>query len=160
MLSHLDTTDTEFNQRTQHLTTSDLIGSTAHSNLDQKTVVVGLKDINVEIASTSCSSSMQTYSDLSARETRACIETDTIATSTTVDFNLTRVGLEALGGILSRNTALNREATLSDRFLSETKLGQGCTSSDLNLGGDDVDASDFLWQRMSRLLICEDATIE
>ena len=93
-----------------------------------------------------------TYGDLSTSETGARVETHAISTSAAVYLNLTGVGLEVLRRILSCNTALDREPPLSYRFLSETELGQRCTRGDLNLSGDDIDASNFLWQEVSKAL--------
>jgi len=50
-----------------------------------------------------------------------------------------------LGRILSGDTALDSETTLGNGFLGKTKLRKSGTSSDLNLGSNDIDAGDFLW---------------
>ncbi len=85
-----------------------------------------------------------TYSDLRASKARAGVETDAIATSTTVDLDFTSVRLEVLRRVLSRHTALNRPPALRDSLLSETELRQSCARSYLDLCSDDVDTSDFL----------------
>ena len=82
--------------------------------------------------------------DLRASETRGSIETNTITTCTAVHLNLSGVRLEALGRILSGDTALNGESALGDIVLGETELGKGSSSGDLDLSGDNVDASDLL----------------
>ena len=90
-----------------------------------------------------------THSDLSTSEARAGIETDTVTTSTTVNLDLTSVGLEGLRRVLGGHTALNCKAALRDSLLSEAKLRQGCTRSNLNLSGDDVDTRDLLYQNVN-----------
>ena len=85
-----------------------------------------------------------TYSDLSTSEARASIETDTITTSTTVNLDLSGIGLEALSSIFGGDTTLDSETTLGDCLLREAKLGKRGTGCDLDLGGDDVDAGDLL----------------
>lgn len=87
---------------------------------------------------------IRAYCDLSTRETRASIQSNTIATSTAVNLNLSSIGLEVLSGIFSGNTALNSESALGDGFLSKTKLREGSASCDLNLRSNDIDTSDFL----------------
>lgn len=47
--------------------------------------------------------------------------------------------------VLRSDTALDGEASLRDGFLGETELREGGTSSNLDLGGDDVDTSDLLY---------------
>jgi hypothetical protein len=55
--------------------------------------------------------------------------------------------LEALGSILSGYTTLDCEATLRNSILGQTKLREGSSSGDLNLGSNDIDASYFLCQK-------------
>lgn len=85
-----------------------------------------------------------THSDLSASETRTSVETDTVAASAAVDFDLAGIRLEALSGVFGGDTALNGETTLGDSFLRKTELGEGSTGGDLDLSGNDVDASNLL----------------
>jgi hypothetical protein len=42
MVTYLDTSDSEFDERSQHLSSSDLVRGTTHGTLDQKTVIMGL----------------------------------------------------------------------------------------------------------------------
>ena len=123
-LTHLDTTNTELDERTQHLPTRHFVRRAADRALDKQTVVV--------------------RRDLRASEAGARIETDTITARTAVDLNLSRVRLEVLRRILGGDTALNGEAALGDGVLGQTELREGRASSDLNLRGDDVDASNLL----------------
>ena len=77
-------------------------------------------------------------------KTGAGIETHTVATGTAVDFDLTRVRLEVLRRVLGSDTTLNSEATFGDSLLSQAKLGERSTSRNLDLSGNNIDASDFL----------------
>lgn len=81
--------------------------------------------------------------DDSSSETVSTIETDTVTTRRAVDFDLSCVWLETLGRVFGGNTALDSETTSGDAVLGKAKLCEGCTSSDLDLGCDDVDAGDF-----------------
>jgi hypothetical protein len=83
-------------------------------------------------------------SDLSARKARARIETNTVSTRASVDLNFSSIGLEVVSSIFGGDTALDGKAALGDGLLGETELGKGCASSDLDLGRDDVEASDLL----------------
>ena len=122
--THLDTTNTELDERTQHLPTRHFVRRAADRALDEQTVVV--------------------RRDLRASEAGARIETDTITARAAVDLNLARVRLEVLRRVLSGDTALDGEAALGDGVLGQTELREGRASSDLNLRGDDVDASNLL----------------
>ena len=97
---------------------------------------------------------------MSASETGACIETNTVTTRAAVHFNLSSVGLEAGSGVFGRDTALNGKATLGDGLLSETELGERCTSSDLNLCRNNVDARDLLWSAMSSTIASQSVILE
>jgi hypothetical protein len=120
----LDTTDAELNQSSQHLAPGDFVGGTVASALDQHGVVIWGND--------------------SASETIATIETDTVTTSRAVDLNLASIWAELLCRILSGDTALNGETASGDAILGETKLWQGGASSNLDLGGNDINAGDLL----------------
>lgn len=72
------------------------------------------------------------------------VKTDTVTTRRAVDLDLSSVGLEALGGILGGDSALDSETTSGNAVLGETKLAQSSTSGNLDLSSDDVDASDLL----------------
>jgi hypothetical protein len=120
----LDTTDTELDECTQHLATGYFVGRAADGDLDEKRVVVG--------------------SDLGTGKARAGIETDTITTSAAVNLDLACVRLKALGRVLGGDTALDGKATFGDCLLCQAKLRKSGAGSDLNLGSDDIEASDFL----------------
>lgn len=85
-----------------------------------------------------------THRDLCTCKARGRIETNTISTSTAVHLDFASIGLESSSCILRSNTALYRESTTSDGFLSQTKLRQGSTGSNLDLGRNDVDTSNLL----------------
>ena len=131
-LTHLDTTNTELDERTQHLPTRHFVRRAADRALDKQTVVV--------------------RRDLRTREARARVKADTVATSTAVDLDLARVRLEVLRRVLGGNAALDSETTLGDGVLGQTELREGRASSDLDLRGDDVDASDLLCEEISSMM--------
>ena len=120
----LDTADTELHERAEHLAAGNLVCGATDRALDEERVVV--------------------RRDLRASETGAGIETHAVTASAAVDLNLSGVGLEALSGIFSGDTALDGESALGDVVLGETELGKSSTSGDLDLSGDNVDASDLL----------------
>ena len=72
------------------------------------------------------------------------IKSDTVATSGTVDLDLTSVGSKRLRGVLSGNAALERETASRNVVLGQTELLEGSTSSNLDLGRHNIDTSDFL----------------
>jgi hypothetical protein len=119
-----DTSNTELDQRSENLSTSNLVSRTMASTLGKHGIVVG--------------------SDDSTSETVTSIQTDTITTGRSVDLDLTSIGLEALGRVLSCDTALDGKATSGDAVLRKTKLVQSGTSSDLDLSSNDVDSGDLL----------------
>ena len=90
--------------------------------------------------------------DLGTGEARAGVETDAVTACAAVDLDFACVGLEVGGGVFSGDTALNGEAALGDGVLGQTELREGRASSDLDLRGDDVDASNFLCERVSYML--------
>jgi hypothetical protein len=49
-----------------------------------------------------------------------------------------------MSSIFSRDSTLNGETSSVDMFLGKTELFKGDTSSNLDLGSDDIDTSDFL----------------
>ena len=71
------------------------------------------------------------------------VKTDTVATSRSIDLDLSRVRREAFGWVLGGNTALNSKAARGDLILRQAKLLQRRTSSNLNLSSNNVDARDF-----------------
>lgn len=120
----LDTANTELNEGTEDLSAGDFVGGAVACALDQHGVVEG--------------------SDDSTGETVTTIETNTVTTSRAVDLNLAGIGLEGLGGVLSGDTALDGKSAGRDAVLGQAKLRKGSAGGDLNLGGDNVDASNFL----------------
>lgn len=62
----------------------------------------------------------------------------------TVHFDLSSVGREAVGRVLSCDTALECEAAGRDVILGQTELLKGSTGRNLNLGCDNIDTSDLL----------------
>jgi hypothetical protein len=72
------------------------------------------------------------------------IETDTVTTSRSVNLNLSGIWCEALCWIFCSDTALEGKAACGDVVLGQTELLKRCTSSNLDLCGNDVDTSDFL----------------
>lgn len=97
---------------------------------------------------------------MSASETGACIETNTVTTRAAVHFNLSSIWLEAGSGVFGRDTALNGKATLGDGLLSETELRERCTCSNLNLRRNNVDARDLLWLAMSLIVASQNIILE
>ncbi len=85
-----------------------------------------------------------THCNLCPSETRTGIKANTVATSTTIDFDLSCIRLKVGGRIFSSDTALDSKATLGDGILSEAQLGEISTSRDLDLSRYNVDSSDFL----------------
>ena len=128
-IPYLDTADTELHEGAEHLATGDFVRRSADCALDEERVVV--------------------WRDLGTSEARAGVEADAITASTAVHFDLSGVGLEALSGILSGDTALDGEAALRDSFLREAELGEGRTRSDLDLRCYDIDASNLLCTEVS-----------
>ena len=76
-------------------------------------------------------------------KTVAAIETNSVTAGRAVDLNLSSVGRKALRGIFGRDAALEGEAAGRDVVLRETELLERCTSRDLDLRSDDVDARNF-----------------
>ena len=126
----LNTANAEFNKSTQHLSTRYLIGGSADANLDQKTVVV--------------------WRDLSASKTGTGVESDTITTSAAIDFDLSCVWLEVCRRVFSSNSTLDCVAALGDRVLRQTELRKSRASCNLDLGGNDIQSSDFLCRRVGK----------
>jgi hypothetical protein len=83
-------------------------------------------------------------SDDSTGITVTSVQTDTVTTRRTVDLDLASVRLEALGGILGGDSALDSETTGGNAVLGKTELAQSSTSGDLDLSSDNVDSSDLL----------------
>lgn len=68
---------------------------------------------------------------------------DTISTSGTVYLDLSGVRREALSRIFGGDTALEGKTTSRDVILSQTKLLKGSACGNLDLCGNNIDASDF-----------------
>jgi len=97
-----DTTNTELDEGTKHLSSDNLVGRAVASALNQHRIVM--------------------RGDDSTREAVTAIKTDSISACGTVDFNLARVRRETLGWIFGCDTALNGEAPSRDMFLGQAKL--------------------------------------
>lgn len=82
--------------------------------------------------------------DLRSGEPTARVEPDSVSSRTPVDLDLSGVGLEAVGGVLGGDSALNGEPSLGDVLLNEAEGREGRSRGDLDLGGDDVDSGDLL----------------
>lgn len=119
----LDSANPELDESTEHLAARDFEGGATRGAFDEKTVVV--------------------RSDLRSSESGGSVETNTVAACRFVNLDFARVGLEVGSRIFGRDTALNRVAALRDGVLSQSKIGQRSSSSDLNLGSDNIDTSDF-----------------
>jgi hypothetical protein len=86
----------------------------------------------------------RTYGDLSTSITGTGIQPYTIPTSRSIHLNLPCIRLESSSGIFRSDTTLNSETPSVDAFLSETKLCEGYTRSNLDLSGNDINTGDFL----------------
>jgi hypothetical protein len=119
----LDSSDSEFDQGSKHLSSGDLVCGTTDGTLDEQRVVVG--------------------SDLSSGVSGTGIKSNSISTCGSVDFDFTSIRLEPVSSILGRDSTLNGETSSVNVFLGKTELFKGDTSSNLDLGSDDIDTSDF-----------------
>lgn len=119
----LDTSNSELDQRSKHFSSSDFEGGSTDGTFDEERVVVG--------------------GDLRSSVTRTGIETDTVATGRSVDFDLARVGLEAGGGVFGGDSALNGKSSSVNVVLGEAELSEGDTCGNLDLSRDNVDARDL-----------------
>lgn len=120
----LDTSNSELDESSEHLSSGDLEGGSRDGTLDEQRVVVG--------------------SDLRSSVSRRSIESNTVTTSRSVDLDFSSVRLEAGGRVLSGQSRLNGESSSVDVLLSQAKLGEGDTGRDLDLGSDNVDTGDLL----------------
>ena len=93
--------------------------------------------------------------DDSTGKSVSTIKTDTVTTSTTVDLNLSGIGLEALSSIFGGDTTLDSETTLGDSILGQTELRQSGTGGNLNLSSNDINSSDFLCGKRIREIGCD-----
>ena len=98
----LDTTNTELDEGTKHLSSDNLVGRPVASALNQHGIVM--------------------RGDDSTCEAVTAIKTDSISACGTVDFNLARVRRETMGWIFGCDTALNGKAPSRDMFLGQAKL--------------------------------------
>ena len=120
----LDSSNSEFDQCSKHLSSSDLVSGSTDGTLDEQRVIMG--------------------SDLSTGISGTSIESNSISSSRSVDLDLTGIRLESLSSILSRDSTLNGESSSVNVFLGETELFKGDTSRNLDLSSDDVDTGNFL----------------
>lgn len=79
-----------------------------------------------------------------AGEAITAIKADTVTTSGTVNLNLSGIRRELLRWVLGCDSALNSETPCGNAVLSQTKLGQRSTGSNLDLGSNDIDTSNLL----------------
>jgi hypothetical protein len=90
---------------------------------------------------------------LRSSESRRGIEPDSVSSSTPVDLDLSGVGLEVVGSVLSGDSALNSVSSLGDGVLRESELWESRSFGDLDLSSDDIDTGDLFWnieRRQSR----------
>jgi hypothetical protein len=81
--------------------------------------------------------------------------TYTIASGTTVHFNLPCVGREAVGRIFCRDTALEGKAAGGDVILGQAKLLERGTRCNLNLCGNEINTGDLLRNSVLDLTVAE-----
>jgi len=144
-VADLDTTDTELDKSTEHLATGDLVCRATDRALDEQAIVVRLHGAHTLNPSTAINFS-DAYRDLCASEPVRCIETNTIATCTAVYLDFSGVWLEANCRIFGGDATLDRKASASDGLLCQAKLGESRACGNLDLGSDDVDTSDLLYE--------------
>lgn len=120
----LDTSDTELNEGTEDFSASNFVSASMGCALDQHGVVV--------------------RSDDSTSKAVATVKTNTVTTSRSVDFNFSGIWSEVLRGIFGGDTALDGKTTSGDSVLGKAELRKSSTSSDLDLGSDNINAGDFL----------------
>lgn len=82
--------------------------------------------------------------DLRTGEAAGRVESNSVAAGRSVDLDLSSVGLEAVGGVLGGDSALDRETSLGDGVLGQTEGREGGSGGNLDLSGDDVDTGDLL----------------
>jgi hypothetical protein len=95
-----------------------------------------------------------TYRNLRASETGAGIQANAITTCAAVNLNLSGIWLEALRCVFSGDSALDSKASFCNGLLGETKLGEGCTCSNLDLSSYDIYSGDFLCKANSESFSC------
>lgn len=93
-----------------------------------------------------------THSNLCTSKAGTSVQPDTVATCRSIDFNLARIRLEIMCGVFGRDTALDCEASFRNCFLGEAELRKGTSSGDLDLGGHNINASNFLCARQTMRL--------
>jgi hypothetical protein len=76
-------------------------------------------------------------------KTVATVKTDTVATSRSVDLDLASVWPELLSRVLSGNAALDSKSTGRNAVLGQSELRKSGASGNLDLGGDDINTSNF-----------------
>jgi hypothetical protein len=121
-------TDTELDESTKDFPASNFVCGAVASALGQNGVVERGND--------------------GTSEAIAAVETDTVTTGRSVNFNLARIRLEALRRVFGRDSTLDGKASSGDAILGETQLGKCCACSDLDLGCYNVDTGDLLGDRV------------
>lgn len=119
----LDASDTELDQGTEDLSTSNFIGRAVACALDQHGVVVRSND--------------------SAGKAVATIQTNTVTTGRSVDLDLAGVRTELLSRVFCGDTALDGKATGGNAILGQSKLGKSGAGSNLDLSGNNINAGNF-----------------
>ncbi|KAH3663370.1 hypothetical protein OGAPHI_005360 [Ogataea philodendri] len=120
----LDTSNSELDQRSNHLSSGNLVVRTRSGTLDQHGVVVGR--------------------DNGTGKTVTTVQSHTVTTRRSVNLDLTSVWLEVLGWVFGSDSALDCKTSGGDLVLQQTKLLQRSTSSNLDLSSNNVNTSDFL----------------
>jgi hypothetical protein len=90
-----------------------------------------------------------THRDLSSCESRTSVQPNPVPSRTSVDLDLSSVRLEVGRGVFGGDPALDSEPSFGDRVLGESERGEGSSSGDLDLSGDDIDPGDLLYKARS-----------
>jgi len=91
------------------------------------------------------------YRDLGTSKTGASIQPHAISTCAAINFNLSHIGLEVRSRIFCGDSTLYRKPSLRNGLLSQAQLRQSSPGSDLNLSSHDIDAGDFLCEKLAKL---------
>lgn len=145
-MAHLDTSNSEFNQGPQHLSSSDFVSGASNGALDQKTVIMRLSEGRNQWKLEGSLERFKnaSYSDLGTGETRTGVQSNTVSTSTSVHFDLSSIRLEVGCSVFSGDSTLDSETSSGNVLLGQTQGSQSGASGDLDLSGNDVDTRDFL----------------
>jgi hypothetical protein len=90
---------------------------------------------------------------LGTSKTGASIQPHAVPTCTTINLDLSHIGLEVCSRIFCGNSALDRKPSLRNGLLGQAQLRQGGPGSDLNLSSHDIDAGDFLCEKTAKFSI-------